>query len=247
MKVLHEVDLGELNEIRKLQDRQRQLHLPIMPVTFIDLVVRGEDGVIKQKYSDRSKSWVRNMYNFIAMQHFGAGIGSMGNVYGEGTLVMRSTAGGISSSTLVAVSPREVSVGSGSRHFRSAGWGDTEHGIILGSGNKEEDFNDFNLETLITHGTSSGQMFYGDMPELSPFWDSENRKAVCLITRSCTNSSGSAVSVNEIGLRCSLYASSTSFTITTSYTVSRDKLSGTILVDDGDILDCVYTIESFYP
>ena len=77
-------------------------------MTFLDLEVKSSEGEITQKYSDRSKSWVRNHYNLSMSQNTGAhatraSAGYTG--YGEGSAIMKSTNGINSTGTSVASIP----------------------------------------------------------------------------------------------------------------------------------------------
>ena len=249
MKVLHELDGNELMEIRDIQETQKKLHLPISPLAFIDLEVLNNNGVIKQKYSDRSKSWVRNMYNFITGVHLGVGPGNMGGTtYGEGTLVMRSITGSnINTANSSVISARDSQTGVNRfRHFRGD-TGSVTMGIVLGSSDKEEDFDDFKLDTLIGHGSGSGQLVYNSMPSMVPLWSSLERKMICHVTRVFTNSSGGLVSVKEMGIYCSVYTGIANQTIQSQIMISRDKLSSIVEVGSGETLNVRYSIEIPFP
>ena len=61
MKILREIDMNEKNRIMDIQKELADLHVMTTPVATITLEA-SKDGEVYEKYSDRSKSWVRNMY-----------------------------------------------------------------------------------------------------------------------------------------------------------------------------------------
>jgi len=84
-----------------------------------------------------------------------------------------------------------------------AGAGVTNFGIVVGTGSTAPTINDNALQTLIVHGSGSGQLSYGAITFGSPASDSSTSQFT--ITRNFTNSSGGAINVNEIGLYCRAY------------------------------------------
>lgn len=132
-----------------------------------------------------------------------------------------------------------------SAHYESA-WGanlsgpvnTATYGPVLGSGTNAVDISDYKLQTLIAHGTSSGQLQYSATVFGPPFTDTTTSYIV--VTRVFTNASGGNVSVNEIGLYAQYYDALVGLT---SFCIVRDKLPATITIPNGSNLTLNYTIK----
>jgi hypothetical protein len=80
----------------------------------------------------------------------------------------------------------------------NAGAGALNQGIVIGSGDTPVTKADYSLETIISHGTGSGQLSAGAMTVEAPSGiDPECRMR---LIRVFTNSSGDSIVVKEIGL-----------------------------------------------
>lgn len=80
---------------------------------------------------------------------------------------------------------------------------DATFGTVVGSGTNAAAVTDTDLQTLIAHGTSSGQLQYSAVSFGAPTTDSSTTSFI--VTRVFTNGSGGTVTVNEIGLVCIAY------------------------------------------
>jgi len=75
---------------------------------------------------------------------------------------------------------------------------DSAMGIVVGTGTNAVTVTDTKLQTQIAHGVGAGQLQYGASSFLSPVTSGSDRYFE--VTRTFTNSSGSDITVNEIGI-----------------------------------------------
>ena len=111
--------------------------------------------------------------------------------------------------------------------------GDDTQGIVVGTSTTAEAFTDYALGAKIAHGTDAGQMEYSIMGEAGFAGDKQITWA-----RYFTNSSGSSITVGEIGLIKHIYITSVFY----DFLVARDVLSPTVAVANTEILQVDYTI-----
>lgn len=114
------------------------------------------------------------------------------------------------------------------------GAGDATQGIVIGTSTTAEAFTDYALGTKVAHGTAATQMEYSIMGEAGFAGTKE-----ITWTRYFTNSSGSSITVGEIGLIKNLDASGSA---NYDFLVARDVLSPTVAVANTEILQVDYTI-----
>ena len=100
-------------------------------------------------------------------------------------------------------------------------------GVVVGSGTTASDFNDTKLETVIDHGTSAGELEYGDQSETTNETDGEYDVEV---SRTFSNNSGGNVTVNEIGIYGSTNA--TASATTNMHMLLREVLGSGITIPD---------------
>lgn len=104
--------------------------------------------------------------------------------------------------------------------------GDTSYGIVVGSGTNAVNINNYQLQTLITNGTGSGQLQYGATVINSTF-QIVGSDAYFSFSRTITNNSGTDITVNEIGLIVNQYINSYKFLIDrTLYTMTVPNTGG---------------------
>lgn len=87
-------------------------------------------------------------------------------------------------------SPSHVMIG-------SAGSGNDDRGIVVGTGTTTPTNDDYKLGTQIVHGVGSGQLSYGEQMTTTPAEIGNNVDFV--LTRNYTNGSGAEVVIKEIG------------------------------------------------
>ena len=76
--------------------------------------------------------------------------------------------------------------------------GNALYGLVVGSGTNAVTINDYALQTLIAHGVGAGQLSYGAMNFVAPAVAGSTKSFT--LVRIFTNSSGSDITVNEIGI-----------------------------------------------
>ena len=239
MQILKAVCPKEEAEIREMHKRQRELHLIPTPMCYLDIEVQDKSGIVVTKYSDRSKSWVRNFYNWMVTQQMACNSNILGTTYEAGTLAVKDTNGIVRSHGTYAIRLNEVASGYG---YRGA-TGSTTNGIVAGTGNAAESFESHILDSLIANGTGAGQLQYQEMSAPTPVWDSQNKTFTLELERIMINSSGGAIDVKEVGLIALLI-----YAVTVSrYLVARDVLSSSVNVPNESQIKATYTIQIVYP
>lgn len=79
--------------------------------------------------------------------------------------------------------------------------GNTNYGIVCGTGTTAVRADDYTIETIIGHGSSSGQLNYGGTSIIP----SSGSESLCQlsISRTVGNASGSSITVKNLGVLCS--------------------------------------------
>jgi len=119
----------------------------------------------------------------------------------------------------------------------AVGVGGLRRGIAVGNGTKEVAFGDYDLDSIIAHGTGAGQLYYNKgylvLEEGSDY-------AVVKFVRSFDNQSGGIVTVTEVGLYIHHdHRNDREFRIL----VARDLLDPAITLAPGETLNVRYEIE----
>lgn len=235
MKILHDFDQEEEQEIKELQDECRRLHIPLAPIVRFEMKTRSLEGE-EIVYRDRSHSWTRNQFNFFTCMFFGIPQGFfytvVGGVYGDGGLVTKRGDGVLQGTTdtdtMVAKFPEDFYYGLVNT--------DT-NGILIGTGTAAESFDDYSL-TQIEHNADglAGTMMHGAQTYLQS-WDAVNKCPITTFERVFANISASTITVGEVGLSGDHY-----------YTLcSREKVDPAIDVVSPGELTVTYTIAMPYP
>jgi len=76
--------------------------------------------------------------------------------------------------------------------------GSVNEGIVAGTGTTAPTNTDYALQTLIAHGSGSGQLLYGVQSFVAPAVVGANVDLIA--TRSLTNNSGATITIREVGL-----------------------------------------------
>lgn len=118
----------------------------------------------------------------------------------------------------------------------NAGAGTVTYGIVVGTGSTAPTINDYVMETLIAHGVGAGQLQYGAGTYGAPAYDATTSQFT--ITRNFANSSGGAITVNEIGLYVTAWDTAVKY-----FMVLRDVIGGGISVPNGQTLTVNYRIQ----
>jgi len=118
--------------------------------------------------------------------------------------------------------------------------GETEAGILVGTGTTAKSNTDYALATQIAHGTGSGQLSYGSQAFTQPAVVGANVDYV--LTRTFQNGSGASITVNEIGF--AVGEATAAPTTTTGRLIIRDVLAAGVAVGNGQTLTVEYTIRT---
>lgn len=242
MKILRQPDEKEEKEIREITEKLNKLHLPAAPVCYWQITV-SKDGKTLSSYEARSKSWVRNMYNFLAMQTMGLMFGTLGTTYGAGTMPMRDITGATHTGTTVTASTRARGAGIHSQALS----GVTANGIVVGTSGIAESFEHHLLGALCAEGTGLNQLNYMTQAAPTAIYDPETRLLRQTLSRVMVNNSAAAITIAEIALRLALYTAGATSGTLAQFMVARDLLvPASVLPIDGT-LTANYIVDITYP
>jgi len=115
-----------------------------------------------------------------------------------------------------------------------------EKGIVIGTGSTAITVEDDALDTIIPHGTGSGQMLYSGCWGLNPV--SGGGTASFDLERIFRNESGGSIVVAEMGIYAATSMNSTVITDARAFCMLRDVLGTTVTVGDGEYFKVKYTI-----
>lgn len=107
--------------------------------------------------------------------------------------------------------------------------------IVVGTGTNAVAVGDDSLQTIISNGTSTGNLEYHGTRAQNYSMDTGTDTSQFELERIFRNSSGGSITVNELGIYCA--ADNHSFCIV------RDKLTSGVAVTDGQYLKVKYTIK----
>lgn len=139
-----------------------------------EIEIKDEFGNVEQTIS--AKSFTQHLINLLFVQS------------SQTTLATQLDTGGVSRSIVIQSSPFNI----------LALVNDATYGIQAGTGSTAVAVTDTKLQTLIAHGVGAGQLSYGNTTIIPPTTVGNDRYFE--IARVLTNSSGSDITVNEIGL-----------------------------------------------
>jgi len=121
----------------------------------------------------------------------------------------------------------------------SAGLGDTNYGIVVGSGTNANTTSTYALQTLIANGTGAGQLSYGSTTVLSPAISGST--VTVTVSRVLNNSSGGTITINEVAMYVALSLDGT--TSTNYMAVTRDVLASAISIANGASTTIYYNLQ----
>lgn len=117
-----------------------------------------------------------------------------------------------------------------------AGGGTASYGISVGRGSTPVAISDYALETPCGEGTGANQLDYQAMLSTAPSVSGSDCSFT--LTRSAINSSGSTITVTEVGLQVAADDGTTRY-----FLVIRDVLGSSRDIPDGGWITVVYTIK----
>jgi hypothetical protein len=115
----------------------------------------------------------------------------------------------------------------------SAGISITTYGIVAGTSNTAVTESDYKIGSLIASGAGSGQLSYSNVSVTLPV--TVNGTISFTTSRTLSNSSGSTITINEIGLYCATGS-------TYYFCLVHDIIAGGQTVQTGHTLTITYTI-----
>ncbi len=182
---------------KALSKQGLELKIPVFE-QFIAFELFDKEGNHMLNVKRRSHSWLRNAYNMLVTRLCGVALNG-GALYQAGNINVVQTNGSIFNQSKELNWGKEFPETLGNCGFR-ANIGDSTYGIQVGSGNAEESFEQYSLETLIAHGTGAGQISYGAMEAPAETYETVSKTYSILHKRFFNNNSGSDITVHEIGL-----------------------------------------------
>ncbi|MBN1370178.1 MAG: hypothetical protein JW954_08095 [Dehalococcoidaceae bacterium] len=249
-------DTEQENKYRDMERLGRELGIPV-PRTFLEIEVFDSKGNTLHAQRQRSHSWNRNAYNYLAMAITLRN--PTGTAFGAGTLSLKDTGGSIRGNTSKGISSGRSSSSTGidferledgtatsglSGSIRASATRD-HFGIVVGSSGTAESFEHHNLGSLIGHGSGAGQLDYQSTQSFTFSYDGVSKTAGTSLVRFFNNNSGSSVAVNEVGLIYRLCADNYMYIY--NFLFSRDVMASTITVPDTGQLKVTYAIEMVFP
>jgi hypothetical protein len=122
----------------------------------------------------------------------------------------------------------------------AAGAGSVLYGLLAGTGDTGVEYDDDSIETLIAHGTDPTQLEYGAVTVNAPAYASGI--LTITVTRAVTNSSGSSITVKEVGCAVFHY-SNPSYGGAAGYAlIDRHILTTPIEIQNGKTFTLTWTI-----
>lgn len=114
---------------------------------------------------------------------------------------------------------------------------DDIRGIVVGTGTTPVEYDDYKLETKIAHGAGAGQFMYGavDVAAVAAAANHIN----LTVSRSFTNASGGAITINEIGLDVECYCGDLAYH---QFLITRDIVTGGFAVAAGETVAATITL-----
>ncbi len=225
------VFLREFDERLNLQRCAIEKHLFVPPIITlkVNLSSIGERIFF-------SNSYVRNFYNWLVSQCAGAPSGLTGKSYGDESLVNKSYLGTSRSHTSIFFHCYTLSGFIGAEGYMI--------GICVGNGTSEDNFNSYDLVSIINTGTGANELVYNDPSNPTYTWDPETRLFTLHHERSFYNGGSAAVNVTEAGIRITLYYTGSYYD---TFLILRDLLPQSVSVPSGETLSLTYNFSITYP
>lgn len=227
---------------QRLAELGTRLKIPVTEA-FLTLKVLDRNGRVNHHTKQRSHSWTRNAYQMLA-----TGIGGMRNsgTFADGSLATRNTAGSVISNVYLAntggvSSNFNVDSEAVGKAYRGPN-GDNVSGVVVGTGDTPESFNDYALAAALAEGTGAGQVNYMAGEPVVKSWDAGTRTLSVEHKRYINNNSPGTITIREIGL----IANGSQGTSLRAL-MSRDVLGTPVDVPASGQILAIYTIALIYP
>lgn len=236
-KISYKSEDDDYNRMRELAN---MLWVPT-PTAYLTIRV---DNPGEEPYSHRqlSKSWTRNMYDFMVTQ--------IGMCYPSGTrhgisfLQGKDTGAALDATTKTPTMYGNVS---GSVGIYAAP-GSTTNGIVVGTSTAAEDMDSWVLSGLIVNGNGVGQLAYTACVCDSVIYNHGTDIFTSSWRRIMNNNSGNSITVNEVGVYYAVFDSFSTPTYTYEYLLmNRDVLALGVTVLDAGQLTVTYELSLQFP
>jgi hypothetical protein len=253
MKILHEIPQGEIEELQVMAKRCNELHAISPSFATVELVV-AKNGVDTHYYGDLSRSWVRNYYNAMTSQGFGAALGNISGTYGAGSLAIMDIGASTHASTTQGAGICDA--GGTLYACEQAGYAwnapstNDTMGIVVGTGDTAEAFGDYLLEAQCTQGTGTNQLSHAAMSfptgaSSNMSWSNSTKQFTYPASRVFNNNSLAEIDVAETGIYIHGFAGPAN---DSRFCVCRGVLAEAVPVAIGAQLTVTYTMYSaVYP
>ncbi len=233
------LDLKEERRYNRLRKLAQELHIP-MPEAFITLEVFDKAGKLIQRHHQRSHSWTRNAYNGLFSVMASKDLDDAA-VFEAGKLSMKDTSADIQSGDN-PLGYYTYTLDGMAYGYRS-GAGEDTWGILVGSGENAESFENYVLQTQIVDGTGANELSHAES-EAHAISHADTTLTNTLIRYFNNNTVGeTSVDVNEVAIVTKAYFPGTN----KMFLMTRDKLVSTVTVPSTGQLKVTYTIQLAYP
>jgi hypothetical protein len=206
-----------------------QLGIPV-PQMHLGVQVEQADGTVTQHYNGRSRTWVRNFWNYM-MASMG-GVASTGTTFAAGSLGLK-----LADNTIANTNYSNGNAGY-SLMFLDGTQG-ANAGIIVGTGTDAESFDHVKLVAQILNGQANNQLAYSGHTPIATYNAATKTWTVATV-RQFTNNTTAQILVAETGL---LYRNAYNQMLL----FCRDKLSSAVSVPLGSVLTVTYTLSLTFP
>lgn len=180
----------------------------------LTIVVRDKDGKVVQAYDKTCKSWVLNFFKLMQLAESAANVAGVVDTGGVSRTCQNSAntfAGG------------------------NAAAGTDANGIQVGTGSTAPATGDTKLQTQIANGAGAGQLNYGAGG--TGVATSAAGVSSLSLTRTFTNGSGAAITVNEVGNVCQAQDNGG---VARNFLCIRDVLSPAVTIPNGGSATATY-------
>lgn len=226
LELKHKVELAKVS---KKATKRGEIRL------VLDLTVRDKDGNITDHRVQEGKSFLRGFIEILYVIF-------LGNCRWDSTLYNKWENGYyIRNNKNLKRLCFARTENKGYTFDADGGVGEEDRGVAVGTGNTAPNISDYDLETIIDHGTGSGELQYGAMTYGLPATDATLSHFT--LTRDFANDSGGSITVNEAGVyyRVIAYQYGTDHVHVLGI---RDIISGGISVPDGQTLTVNYRLQA---
>lgn len=207
-----------------------ELSVPV-PELFVSRKIEnpGCETIIKE---GRSHTWVRNFYNLLFITSIDSRSVGYGDNYGAGYLTPRKFGNG----AYIDYPDKDYLV----YMVNSSNYPDLS-GIVCGTGDTAYSFEQYQLVSKISHGSTEGQFSHVNMIRQTPTYDSGTKTWSCNYVRQFNNNSGAAIDVKELGIAS--YSPSNYY----GCLLARDVLGSTDTINIGGQYTVTYTVKLTFP